>query len=53
MPPATPGPTLPPTDTIVPTNDVGRATLPALLAALAVLSSLLLVVGRLPAARRR
>jgi hypothetical protein len=48
-----PGPTLPPTDTIVPTPDVGGATLPALLATLAVFSSLLLVVGRLHAARHR
>jgi hypothetical protein len=48
-----PGPTLPPTDTSVPSTDVGGATLPALLAALAVLSALLLVVGRRPTARHR
>jgi hypothetical protein len=48
-----PDPTLPPTDTTVPTTDVGGATLAALLATLAVTSSLLLLVGRPPAARRR
>lgn len=48
-----PDPTLPATDTTAATATAGGATLQALLLVLAAVSTLLLLVGRLPDVRRR